>query len=215
MPYQKLIIFNNLYLHVFNKSIAGYQIFRHKNNARRFLLGVNYYNSLKTNLCLSQYLRKNQLKSLNLLFNKDENIVNIIAYCLMPDHYHFLVRVKAKNLFIPLFSKIENSYTRFFNEKNKRRGPLWQSRFKKVIIDSNEQLVHTMRYIHLNPVTDNLVKKPEDWEFSSYRYYITDKNLLESKKEISIKAIKTFKKFTENRIDYQRKLKKIKKFLLE
>ncbi len=215
MPYKKLIISNNFYLHVFNKSIAGYQIFRHKNNARRFLLAVNYYNSVNVSSPLSQYLKENQLDLSNLLFNRDENIVDIIAYCLMPDHYHFLVKIKFKKFFIPLFSKIENSYSRFFNEKNKRRGPLWQSRFKKVIIESNEQLLHTVRYIHLNPVTDNLVKKPEDWEFSSYRFYISSNKLFRSKKEITIKTIKAFKKFTENQIHYQKKLRKIKKILLE
>lgn len=211
----KIVIYKNIYLHVFNKSIAGYQIFRYKNNATRFLLTLEYYNCLTNQTSFSWYLKKNKFNSSGILTNKKENIINVIAYCLMPDHYHFLVKVKIKELFISLFSKIENSYTRFFNEKNKRRGPLWQSRFKKVIIESNEQLLHTIRYIHLNPVTDKLVNKPEEWEFSSYRSYITDKNILENKKEISIRTIKTFKKFTENQIDYQRKLKSIKKIALE
>lgn len=215
MTNNKVVIYNGALLHIFNKSIAGYQIFKYKNNAFRFLLSLEYYNNLNNQTSFSWFLKTNKFNSTGILNHSNKNVINIIAYCLMPDHYHLLVKIQKEKFFINLFSKVENSYTRFFNERNKRRGPLWQSRFKKVIIESNEQLLHTVRYIHLNPVTDNLVKKPEDWEFSSYRFYIANNELLKSKKEISIKTIKTFKKFTENQIDYQRKLKKIKKILLE
>ena len=68
--------------------------------------------------------------------------------------------------------RLLNSYTRYFNEKIKRKGPLWEGRFKKVLVNSDEQLLHLTRYVHLNPVSAGIVEKPEDWPCSSYREYI-------------------------------------------
>ena len=113
-------------------------------------------------------------------------------------------------------SDVENSFTRYFNIKFGRKGPLWQNSFKSVEIRSNEQLLHVSRYIHLNPTTNRLVDRPEDWIFSSYKDFITDKKLLNDfMKEISIDDIDDYKKFVENNIEYQRDLKHIKKLLFE
>lgn len=134
----------------------------------------------------------------------------------MPDHYHLLVKIMANNVFSKYIGTVENSYTRYFNILNRRKGPLWQSRFRSIQIYSEEQLLHVSRYIHLNPVTDFLVDKPEQWEYSSYSKFIQNHSLLQSVlTEITIHKAKYYKKFVESRIDYQRKLKKIRKMLLE
>jgi putative transposase len=134
----------------------------------------------------------------------------------MPDHYHFLLKIMKSNSFSKFLGDVENSFTRYFNIRFDRRGPLWQNSFKAVEIRSNEQLLHVSRYIHLNPTTSRLVDKPEDWIFSSYKDFITNKNLLNDfMKEISINDITDYKKFVENNIEYQRELKNIKKLLFE
>jgi putative transposase len=69
-------------------------------------------------------------------------------------------------------SNVLNSYTRHFNNRTRRRGPLWQSRFKSVEVETDEQLIHLTRYIHLNPTTSNLAKKAEEWEYSSYKEFL-------------------------------------------
>jgi len=132
----------------------------------------------------------------------------------MPDHYHLVIKV-LKEQISKYISKVENSITRYFNKINNRKGPLWQSRFKSALIKSNEQLLHVVRYVHINSTTSFFVKKPEDWEFSSYREYLTNKKILKEVREISIRSVSDFKKFTENNIDYQKRLKSIKKILLE
>jgi len=134
----------------------------------------------------------------------------------MPDHYHFLLKIIKDGSFSKFIGDVENSFTRYFNIKFDRKGPLWQNSFKAVEIRSNEQLLHVSRYIHLNPTTSRLVERPEDWIFSSYKDFITDKKLLNDfMKEISINDITDYKKFVENNIEYQRDLKRIKKFLFE
>jgi len=113
-------------------------------------------------------------------------------------------------------SDVENSFSRYFNIKFKRKGPIWQSRFRSVEVKTDEQLLHVSRYIHLNPTTDYLVDKPEDWKFSSYKEYINNDTVLkEQMKEITINNPSLYKKFCEDQIDYQRNLKRIKKLMLE
>ncbi len=133
----------------------------------------------------------------------------------MPDHYHFLIRVNHYKNIYRFIDTIETSYTRYFNLKYKRKGPLWQSSYRSIKIKNNEQLLHVSRYIHLNPTTAKLVDKPERWEYSSYKLFINNDDFLQSIKEISINDKTIYKKFVEDNIDYQIKLKIIKKFLID
>jgi REP element-mobilizing transposase RayT len=97
--------------------------------------------------------------------------VIIIAYCLMPNHFHLLLRPCLDDLShrMQLFGI---SYTKAINARYSRVGPLFQGKFQAVRVDTDEYLLHLSRYIHLNPVVAGLVKRPEEWEFSSYRDYL-------------------------------------------
>lgn len=204
------------FFHIFNKSIANYGIFKDENNNLQFLKILEYYNNVSVKTSFSDYLnKKGNYQYNNLLFPKENPVVKFFSYCQMPDHYHLLLKIISGNL-SNYIGRVENSYTRFFNLRFKRKGPLWQSQFKAVKIKSNEQLLHVLRYINLNPTTNGLVDCPEDWKFSSYKDLITDKKILkEYLKEISIDNIKKFKQFVEDQKDYQQKLKSIKKLVLE
>lgn len=207
--------YDDCFYHVFNKSIANFGIFSKSENGLRFIDTLDYYNSLKIKLSLSVYLRKNSLNT-NLLIPKDNLIAKLISYCIMPDHYHLLVKIIHAGKFSKYINNIEDSFSRYFNIKNNRKGPLWQSRFKSVIIESNEHLLHVSRYVHLNPSTNYLVDNPEDWNLSSYKDFISnEKYLKEYVKEISIDSCLDYKKFVENNKDYQRKLKHIKKLMID
>jgi len=203
--------------HIFNKSIANFGIFNDLNNSHKFVDTFSYYNNKLLIKSFSQFLRTNsKYKSPNIIYLKDDSYCKVLSYCIMPDHYHFLLKILEDSSLSKFINNVENSFTRYFNIKFDRKGPLWQSAFKSVEIGSNEQLLHVSRYIHLNPTTSNLVDKPEDWKFSSYRDFITDKRILKKfMKEISIDNIKSYKQFVENNIEYQRELKRIKKLTLE
>lgn len=201
--------------HVFNKSIANFGIFSKSENSLRFINTLGYYNDSKTKVSLSTYLRNNSLNT-DLLIPEDNLIAKIISYCIMPDHYHLLVKVIIADKFSKYINNTENSYSRYFNIKNNRKGPLWQSRFKSVIIENNEQLLHVSRYIHLNPTTNYLVNNPADWNLSSYKKIISNKKYLkEYIKEISITSCSAYKKFVENNKGYQRKIKFFKKSMID
>ena len=204
--------------HICNKSIANYGIFKDRRNTLRFVQTLNYYNRIDKKRKLSNYLKlkKGKHANSNLLSLKETNKLKFLAYCIMLDHYHLLIKVLRNNILSKYMSDVENSFSRYFNIKFKRKGPIWQSRFRSVEIKTDEQLLHVSRYIHLNPTTSYLVDKPEDWEFSSYKDYInSDYYLQKVLNEFTINSSLKYKKFCEDQIDYQRKLKEIKKLILE
>ena len=109
-------------------------------------------------------------------------VLDIVAYCLMPTHYHLLVGVgqtsdvsEASEVSAGVSGAMQRlgiSYTKAMNKRYHRTGALFQGGYHRKHIGENEYLVHLSRYIHLNPVIEGLVERPEDWEFSSHRDYV-------------------------------------------
>lgn len=95
----------------------------------------------------------------------------IHAYCLMPNHYHFLLETPLGNISRAMHY-VNSSYTSYYNIRRQRVGHLFQGRFKALLIDKDSYLVSLSRYIHLNPVRAKLVKYPGEYQWSSYKYYI-------------------------------------------
>jgi len=96
-------------------------------------------------------------------------LVDIVAYCLMPTHYHLLVCLKTDDLSKQIMQPFGLSYTKAINKQQGRVGPLFQGPFRAVWVDRDEVLLHLSRYIHMNPVVAGLVERAEEWVFSSYR----------------------------------------------
>ncbi|MCM8783204.1 MAG: transposase [Candidatus Omnitrophica bacterium] len=201
--------------HVLNKSIAGFQIFNDEDEYQRMAGLFAYYQKENPPVKFSKYLNSNKKGSEG--ENTGNKLVEIIAYCLMPTHLHLLLR-QMKEEGISLFmGNVLNSYTRYFNTRHKRKGPLWEGRFKRIQVKTEENLLHLTRYIHLNPVTAYLVNKPEDWLFSSYREYLGQ---VDGKEKIcnfedSLEIGPDYKEFVEDRISYQRELAQIKDLIVE
>lgn len=105
-------------------------------------------------------------------------VLDVVAYCLMPTHYHLLVRVKQTSgasdtsEVSQAMMRFSVSYTKAMNKRYHRVGSLFQGAFQAKHVSGDDYLVHLSRYVHLNPVMSGLVKRAEDWEFSSYREYI-------------------------------------------
>ena len=202
--------------HICNKSIANFGIFNDIKNGYRFLYTLDYYNNQLVKTSFSDYINiKGSYEYDNVLFPRENSYLKFLGFCIMPDHYHLLVKILISD-FSKYISKVENSYSKFFNAKFKRKGPLWQSRYRSVWIKSNEQLLHVHRYIHLNPTSSGLTKYPEEWILSSYKDFIKNPEFLNEKiKEISISNPVKYKKFVEEQRDYQKRLKQIKNLILE
>ena len=206
----------SIYFHICNKSIANYRIFRTENDILRFLTTLCFYNKAITMQSLSWTLKYRPDSISSEIFTKEAvNPIKFLAFCIMPDHYHLLLRINTSNFLSHYINQIENSYSRYFNTKYKRRGPLWQNVFRSRKILNNEQLLHVSRYIHLNPTSSNLIDKPDNWSFSSYKNYLNNDFLKEYLTEISITSSKEYQKFVEQNIDYQKDLHYMKKNFIE
>jgi putative transposase len=108
-------------------------------------------------------------------FRKRESLVEIIAYCLNPNHYHFILRqIKDKGV-EKFMHKIGVSHTKYFNKKNKRSGSLFQGKFKAVHVDSNEYLLYLSAYINKNNFIHGY-NKIDSWPYSSLRAYLGKEN---------------------------------------
>jgi len=115
--------------------------------------------------------------------------VELVAYCLMPNHYHILLKHENPIEGYRLIQRLFNSYTQAINKKYSRVGTLFQGSVKKRIIEDDDYLVETIKYIHLNPVKANLCQKPEYWEYSDYRNWV---GIIETSRNITIERDNIF-----------------------
>lgn len=97
--------------------------------------------------------------------------IEIHAYCLMDNHYHLLIKTPFANLGRAM-RHINGIYTQRYNRLKKTDGPLFKGRYKAILIDSDEYLLHLSKYIHLNPIQANIVDSLDDYPWSSYLIYI-------------------------------------------
>lgn len=95
----------------------------------------------------------------------------IHAYCLMTNHYHLMLETPFGDLSL-IMKYINSSYTTYFNIKRKRVGHLLQGRYKAILVEADSYAAELSRYMHLNPVRAGMAKSPEDYIWSSYRFYI-------------------------------------------
>lgn len=152
------------------------------------------------------------------LAGRDGQLVQIMAYCLMPTHVHVMVRQLQDGGVANFLRKSLNGYARYFNTKYKRKGTLWMSRFKNVLVESDEQCLHLTRYIHLNPVTAGLISHADDWPYSSFAEYVRRKKVaypLTVFSDFLNMTGRQYRRFVEDQADYQRKLAVIKHQMLE
>ncbi len=217
------LVTGNVY-HILNKSIAGYEIFT---SEREFVYMIRLIRFFSINESFPKFSRfvleaESKGKSVEQLLKERENEngtnVDIIAYSIMPTHFHFILRQLKDDSISDLMGSVSGSYALNFNKDHNRKGRLWEDKFKNVPVISDEQLLHLTRYLHLNATTAGLVNNPEDWKYSSYYEYISpetvDYPFCKFRDLIDINPSE-YKEFVENQKDYQRELAKIKKIALE
>lgn len=212
MPSRIHPLVNGEYYHIFNRGVDKMNIFNNSYNFQRFLKTMLYYKVLGPKPRFSLFTPTNNL------LDTSKQIVEIIVFCFMPNHFHFLVKQSIDGGITEFISKLSNSYTKYFNIKHKRVGPLLQGEFKSVLVESDEQLLHLSRYIHLNPLVSGLVKDLGNYPWSSYPEYIGLSAQKICAKEIILnqfKSPKDYQRFVLDQADYGRELEIIKHQLIE
>ncbi|MEK7188729.1 MAG: transposase [Patescibacteria group bacterium] len=221
MPLRKVLLTTNEFYHVLNRGVASLPIFRKVSDYKRFLSLVDYYRFSDANLSYSKFA---DFSSEERIKFKDKNLnnpqVEILAYCLMHNHFHFLLKQVNDNGILKFMSSLQNAYSKYFNIKTDRNGPLSQGRFKAIWIENEEILLHISRYIHLNPSTSYLVNSENltSYKWFSLPEYIGGVQSLFINTGLILNTaggIKNYKKFVFDQLDYQRKLDSIKHLFLE
>jgi len=98
-------------------------------------------------------------------------VLEVHAFCLMPNHYHLLVRTPEGDLSRGM-RELNGTYARRFNLRHRRVGTLWQGRYRAILVQDGEYLCEASRYIHLNPNRAKLTRPAERYRWSSYRNYV-------------------------------------------
>lgn len=159
--------------HVFTRGVDKQNIFRDDVDRKRWLGLLVHCLPVGVIQSYSLALRsKNEQK----ITESGVGLIDLMAYCLMNNHVHLLLKENHENGTSLYMQRLLNSYAKYFNVRHKRSGPLFTGRFKAVLVDEDDQLLHVSRYIHLNPYVAHMVKDPLGYQWSSLTDYVTEKS---------------------------------------
>lgn len=181
--------FMDLY-HVLNRGVDKRVIFEDSQDYARFVHDMFVFNDIKPVLNITRS-QMSDLRSRTLVRTR-VRLVDIHGWCLMNNHYHLLISEKVEGGLTLFIRKLNIGYAKYFNEKYKRDGTLFQGRTKKLLIDNDAYFLHILNYIHLNPldISDNAkdwrerkitdaeeaLQKISEYKWSSYLDYAGVKN---------------------------------------
>ena len=162
--------------HIYNRGTDKRTIFMDRQDHKRFLYCLNEFNdinpTLNANRTYNNTLIEVQPRSVPV---EKERIVEILAFCMMPNHYHLLLRQLCADGITLFMRKLGTGYTMYFNQKNKRSGALFQGRYKAIHVDNETYFRHLPHYIHLNPLELSARSWKEDGESVSKALEILEK----------------------------------------
>lgn len=223
MPVRRTPLVNNEYYHVYNRTQNKIPFFLGKKESQRIMTAAEYYSFINVPCRLSYFLSYGPEKRREILFTLKESNkkhLEIYAFCIMPNHYHFLVQQLLQDGITDYFRKFQSSLSHYLNTRKKKEGHLFQSRFKSVRVEDGGQFLHLSRYIHLNPYSSGIVsdiEKLKDYKFSSLGQYLgLDKGFVDTTKILDmISGQEVYEKFVFDRANYQKQLSIIKHLTCE
>ena len=169
MSIRKIKFIEGEYYHIYNRGVDKRNIFSNKTDLERFLKSMEGFNT--KNPIGSLY--ENSFKDLG---GKASKLVKFVAYCLNPNHYHFLITPLTEKGVEKFMQRLGTGYTMYFNEKHHRSGSLFQGKFKSQHINSNEYLLRASAYVNLNN-SDANGKIKNTLSISSWKEYTEPTNL--------------------------------------
>ncbi len=159
---------NNQIYHIYNRGVEKRSVFMEDKDYLRFIHDLFEFNDTAlvnpsnirfssrhpSSVTSSQFNQFLALRESNTKI-KRKLLVEILVFCLMPNHYHLMVRQLVDDGIVKFMQKLGTGYTNYFNLKNERVGSLFQGRFKAVLVNNESYFTHLLHYIHLNPLEKN------------------------------------------------------------
>ncbi len=214
---RKTSLVNGEHYHVYNRGVDKRSIFQDRRDVERFFKSMQEFNVIEPvgSIYENSFL-------LGRPTSKSDRLVNVVAYCLNPNHYHFILEQVSEGGVSEFMKRVGGGYTKYFNNKHKRSGVLFQGKFKSVHIDSNEYLLHLSAYVNLNDKAHQLGRPTSKLVKSSWEEYIDENIKGICDKKIILEqfgSIEEYKVFALDSLEsiVQRKsdIKDIDKLLLE
>ncbi len=213
---RKVQFTNEEFYHIYNCGVEKRDIYREENEYIKFLSNLKYFNN-KSYYEEREFQSKEPGSFLKFL-EKEEKIVEIIAFSLAPNHFHLILKQLKEKGISNFMHKVGTSFSNFINKKYNRIGSLFQGPFKAIHIDNNDYLLWLSGYVNGN-IEIHKLAKVESYKWSSFRYFL---GLEESKflgeKDIILDQFKDtedYKDFVEMVIRESRAKKEMEKYFLE
>ncbi len=201
------------YFHVYNRGNGKQKVFLDEQDYKFFLY------RLRENL-FPEYLEKN-IQNLPSRYHRQslpKNAFTLVAYCLMPNHFHFLIRQNGDTPVSELLKKLLTSFAKFFNKKHGKVGSLFEHKFRAVLVADESYLLWLSAYIHQNPHTAGLVDNLDDWPYSSYPDYIGQRSGILCSKGLILSRFSNetdYKDFVERSFEKIKQRKEVEKLLID
>lgn len=194
----------NSYYHIYNRGIEKREIFiDHKDYGVFLSLLKRYLMPWKAEI--------NKVRPRHRIDLHDK--IQLVSYCLMPNHFHLMVKQFTKDAIIEFMRALANSYVLYFNTRYERIGPLFQGRYKAVLIENDPYFLHLTRYIHTNPLDIGFTRSDlVNYRYSSYRDFIGKRktewihsmevlNYFKSPQKITSQDTLSYQSFVEDSIE--------------
>lgn len=194
----------NAYYHVYNQGLGNREIFLDKEDYEKFLYYLNIYTLNPSEVAQRYPDLPDRLKNKNLY---DE--IKLIAFCLMPDHFHLLLKQKSERCLPKLLKQVTNAYTTYFNAKYHHSGAVMKGRYRAVLVESEFLLIQMVRFVHLNPLIAGLHSDPLSYVWSSINHHDTNELLN------YFGSVSEWEKFHLDRVGYESGREKIRSLTID
>ena len=183
------------YYHIYNTGSNSLVIFKENNDYETFI-----------NLLKRYLINKTQKDKRGREYKSFLNDIELLAFCLMPTHYHLLIYQRSPNVITSFMRRVATSYSTYFNHKYKRAGPLFNERYKASKVEHEKYLLPISRYMHLEP------KNYKHWAFSSLPYYSGNKenNWIAPGKVLGSVSVNEYLNFLADRQSYNNEFGELK-----
>ncbi len=221
---------NGEYYHIYNRGVDKRNIFEDKNDLWRFVKGILIFNRPEVVGSIRDELNESHEKKtgrnpvsagfdnvdFSRLVKEGGELIEIIAVCLNPNHFHLLVKQISDNGISKFMHKLGLGYTKYFNIKNERTGSLFQGRFKAKYIEHDDALTYVSAYINKNDKIHGINGRGKELVFSSWSEYCGENkivNICEGKDKVlgQFQSIEDYKKYAKKVAKESKKLKQEKR----
>jgi len=155
---RKVPLTNGEFYHIFNRGVDKRKIFVSEDDLDRFLESMEEFNCVVPTGSILERRVEYRIGRRTPNEKKGEKLVDIICYCLNPNHFHFILVQRMDNGISEFMKRLSGGYAKYFNEKHKRNGALFQGKFKSVHIESNAQLIYVAGYVIFNYIVHGINK---------------------------------------------------------